>query len=437
MSGFHCRVALIEGRAVSDVRIEADGAGRITALAAGQPGEDGDLRLGFVLAGAANAHSHAFHRALRGRTHGDGGDFWQWRARMYAVAAMLDPGLYRELAAAVFAEMLAAGYTSVGEFHYVHHRPDGTPFRDPNAFGRALAEAARSTGMRLTLLDTCYLTSAPGVPLLPEQLRFGDRDADGFLDRWHGLAELSGEGVTIGAAIHSVRAVPPHAVERLVEGLPVDAPLHVHLSEQRAENEQSLTAYGATPARVLMDAGAVTPRLSVVHATHLTDDDIALLGRAGVTAVFCPTTEADLGDGIGPARDLLDAGARIALGSDQHAVVDPFLEVRGLEGGERLRSETRGRFGPAQLDAARAADGAAALGVLGGIRVGAVCDLVEVDDASVRTVGARPEQLVLAATAQDVLRVVVGGRVVAGGGLLVDGGEPASMLAASFATLGI
>ncbi|MFT4235451.1 MAG: formimidoylglutamate deiminase [Microbacterium sp.] len=375
---------------------------------------------------AANAHSHAFHRVLRGRTHGDGGSFWTWRERMYDVARVLDPELYGQLAEAVFAEMLIAGYTAVGEFHYVHHRPDGTPYDDPNAFGVALALAAERVGLRLTLLDTCYLESAPGQPLLLEQQRFGDGSASTWLDRWHGLSDLASDLVTVGAAIHSVRAVPPGAIAQIVQGLPAEAPLHVHLSEQPAENEQSLAAYGLTPAAVLAEAGALAPRLSVVHATHLTHDDIALLGGAGVTAVFCPTTEADLGDGIGPARELADAGAMIAIGSDQHVVIDPFAETRTLEGHERLRSGLRGRFTPAELDAIRGANGFRSLGI-------ASDDSVMLRDDSVRTAGADHPALV--ATASDVQRVTVAGRVVAENGLLADGRDPAILLRDAIAAI--
>jgi formiminoglutamate deiminase len=376
-----------------------------------------------TIASSANAHSHAFHRVLRGRTHGGGGSFWTWRDLMYRAAAALDPDLYRQLAEAVFAEMLVAGYTAVGEFHYVHHRPDGTPYNDPNAMGQALADAAESVGIRLTLLDTCYLTNGPGTPLLPAQARFGDGTGQGWLARWHDLAPLASELVTIGAAIHSVRAVPPATIAEIVRALPDDVPLHVHLSEQPAENEQSLTAFGRTPTGVLADAGALSRRLSVVHATHLTDDDIALLGGAGVTVVMCPTTEADLGDGIGPARELVDAGAVIAIGSDQHVTIDPFLEVRGLEGGERLRSRARGRFTPVELEAARTTGGFSSVGVRNHTR-----DVVTIDDSSVRTAGADADQLLYAATAGDVVEVAVDGAVVARDGLLADGRDPARLL---------
>ena len=435
MTALFARRALVAGEELHDVRVEVDEQGRIAALTAGADAPAGALRLGTVLAGSGNAHSHAFHRALRGRTHDRGGDFWVWREEMYRAAALLDPQSYFTLAEAAFAEMLAAGWTGVAEFHYVHHRPDGIPYANPNAIGAALVAAARSVGIRLTLLDTCYLEGGPGKPLEAAQVRFGDGTAERWLERWHALTALGGDTVTIGAALHSVRAVPPAAIATIAAALPEEVPLHIHLSEQPAENGQVLARYGRTPAQVLADAGALSPRLSVVHATHLTREDIALLGEAGVTAVFCPTTEADLGDGIGPARALADAGATLALGSDQNAVVDPFLELRALEAGERLSTRSRGRFTPAELDAARSAGGYRGLGSLGGLAVGAPADLVEIDPASVRTAGSRLPQLPLAATAADVTRVIVGGRVVAEGGLLADGRAPAGLLSSALEAL--
>lgn len=417
-----CERVLDAGTVSHDVAIEVDAAGRIERVTPGTPRLRGDLALGTVLPGMANAHSHAFHRVLRGRTHGgaatDSGDFWRWRERMYAVAGMLDPESYRALAVGVFGEMVAAGFTAVGEFHYVHHRPGGTPYQPAHAMELALASAASEVGVRLVLLDTFYLRGGVDAPLSAQQLRFGDRDAARWLERWHALREALGGSalVTLGAAVHSTRAVPPEALAVVAAGLPADVPLHVHVSEQPQENSDVLARYGRTPVGLLADAGLLTPRLAAVHATHLSDDDLALLGAAGATVVMCPTTEADLGDGIGPARRLADAGARIALGSDQNAVVDPFLELRGLEAGERLASGERGRFSPAELLTAAGPAGYAALGLgAGGVAPGSWADFIEVDPASVRTVGAALEQLPLAATASDVQRVVVGGRLLGSG----------------------
>ena len=429
-TSYWCETLLTAGGARSGVRLTVGTDGCIAARANDVPAEPGDIRLGTVLPGQANAHSHAFHRALRGRTHDQGGDFWRWRERMYTVAQTLTPELYLHLARAVFAEMLVSGYTAVGEFHYLHHRPDGTPYPQEHAMELALATAAREVGIRLVLLDTSYLTGGLGTPLRPEQRAFGDGSAAGWLTRWAALRETltadaaarPGEPalVTLGAAVHSVRAVPREAIREILAGLPAELPVHIHISEQRQENADSLAAYQATPTGVLHGLGALTPRLSVVHATHLSDHDLRLLGDNGVTVVMCPSTEADLGDGIGRARELAAAGCPIALGSDQNAVIDPFLELRGLEMAERLAAGSRGRFTPAALLRAAGTHGYAALGLgPAGLAPGDPADLVEIDAGSIRTLGAHPDQLVLAATAADVQRVIVAGRIVADRGRLV------------------
>lgn len=428
---FWCETLLADGVPTPGVRLEVGPDGRLARVTTGSAPHAGDVRLGTVLPGMANAHSHAFHRALRGRTHADGGDFWRWREAMYRVAGLLDPDRYYALARAVFAEMLVSGWTAVGEFHYVHHRPDGSRYAREHAMELALAAAARDVGIRLVLLDTVYLAGGIGLPLAPGQRAFNDGSAAGWLGRWNSLNEALGTDpdarVSLGAAIHSVRAVPPDAMREVLAGLPETVPLHIHLSEQPQENANCLAGYGMTPTGLLAGLGALAARLSVVHATHLTDDDIELIGAAGATVVICPTTEADLGDGIGPARRLSDAGARIALGSDQNAVVDPLLEMRGLEAGERLASGSRGRFDLAQLLAAASANGYASLGLgENRLRAGDLCDLVELSTGSVRTVGSAPAQLPLTATASDVRRVIVHGVIVADSGRLVSTGATAT-----------
>lgn len=401
---------LRDGRIDRGVLLEADAAGTVIAEEAGVPAPRDAIALDLAVPGLGNAHSHAFHRALRGRTH-ESGSFWTWRERMYRAAARLDPDLYRELATAVFGEMIAGGWTVVGEFHYVHHRPGGTPYAGHD-MELALADAAETAGIRLVLLDTCYLTGGIGRSLSTEQRRFGDGDGGRWLERWYSLRDaLSGRSslVTLGAALHSVRAVPRPAMRLIAAGLPEEVPLHVHLSEQPTENEESMHAYGMTPAEVLADAGAMTERLSAVHATHLTPGDMRLLGEARARVVFCPTTEADLGDGIGPASELMAAGVQLAVGSDQNAVVDALLELRGLEAGERLRSLRRGRVAPAELWRIGSTGGYGALGLTPPARIGGPLDLVEIDGRSLRTAGSLPEQTVLTATAADVTRTVIGG----------------------------
>lgn len=421
------------GDAVADgVRVTAS-EGLITSVETETVPDAADERLrGLVLPGAVNAHSHAFHRLLRGRTHGDGGSFWTWRELMYREAGRLDPASYERIATAVYAEMVAAGWTAVAEFHYVHHAPDARPYDPPHAMERALARAARASGIRLTLLDTCYLSSGFGAPLEPAQRRFGDADAATWLARLAALRDVfvaEHPEVVVGAAVHSVRAVPVEALERIGAELDPAIPLHVHLSEQPGENAACLEATGLTPTGLLARSGLLSSRLSAVHATHLTDDDVATLGDARATIVMCPTTEADLGDGVGPARRLADAGARLALGTDQHAVVDPLLEARALEHGERLASGRRGRFSPAELVAALTRGGAAAVGrPVGRIAVGEPCDLLVVDETSARTAGSDPGQLVLSATAHDVTRVIIGGHERAVDGVHATLGDVGDLL---------
>jgi formiminoglutamate deiminase len=402
-------------RAVADVVLEVEG-DRITAVRPGAEPPAGAERLrGLTLPGMANGHSHAFHRALRGRTHRSGGTFWTWREDMYAVASVLTPESYSALARAAFAEMALTGITTVGEFHYLHHGPGGTPYDDPNAMGEAVVAAAGDAGIRITLLDTCYLAGGFGRPLEGPQLRFGDGDADTWAARAGGLR--GGSGVRIGAAVHSVRAVPAAQLPTVAEWATArEAPLHVHLSEQRAENDDCRAAHGRTPTQLLADAGALGPRTTAVHATHLTDADVGLLGASHTSVCLCPTTERDLADGIGPARALADAGAALCVGSDSNAVVDLLEEARGVELDERLATQRRGHWPASDLLRAATSDGAAALGWpdTGRLEPGALADWVTVGLDSVRLAGARPdtllESVLFAATAADVRHVVVGGR---------------------------
>ncbi|KAA1395501.1 formimidoylglutamate deiminase [Aeromicrobium ginsengisoli] len=348
----------------------------------------------------ANCHSHVFHRALRGRITG-ADSFWTWRDQMYALAGVLDPDLLFDLARATYAEMHAAGIRSVGEFHYLHHRPDGRAYDDPNAMGEALIAAAREAGVRIALLDTCYLAAGFGLSTGSRsravegvQQRFTDGDADAWAARVDDLARKhAGEyDVVIGAAIHSVRAVPRDQLATVAGAFP-DAPLHVHVSEQPAENEECLAATGLTPVALLAEAGAWTPRTTAVHATHLTPDDVATLGDARSYVCFCPTTEAELADGIGPSVALRDAGARLTLGSDSNTVIDMFAEARAVEMHQRLASGVRGAWSAGQLWQAASSTGHESLGFAGG-------DLIEIEE-SVRTAGA--DEVLWAASAEDVL----------------------------------
>ena len=405
--------ALLEDGVHDDVHLEIE-EGRIISVRAGgqfwgQAGEALPARPQIprasgetlTLPGLANCHSHAFHRALRGHTQAERGSFWTWREQMYAVAAELTPDSYFELARDTYAEMRATGITAVGEFHYLHHQPDGTPYDDPNEMGRALLAAADEVGIRIRLLDTCYLASGFGTAPEGVQVRY----SDGHAERWAERVATFDEP-RVAAAIHSVRAVPRDQLKVVVDAAQ-GKPLHVHLSEQVAENEACLAATGLTPTQLLAEAGALGPLTSAVHATHLTDDDIRLLGESRTNVCFCPTTERDLADGIGPARRLQDAGATLTLGSDSHAVIDLFEEMRAVEMHERLATQRRGHFSAMELLAAATYDGHRSLGFddAGRIALGQRADLVTVDLETIRTrgSGATPETLVFAASGADVV----------------------------------
>jgi formiminoglutamate deiminase len=377
---------------------------------------------GLTIPGLANAHSHAFHRALRGRTHDGRGTFWTWRDRMYRIAEQLDPDSYHELACAVFGEMALAGITCVGEFHYVHHQRDGTPYTDPNALGAALVAAAQHAGIRITLLDTCYLhggmrPDGGTIELDEVQRRFTDGDAERWAERVDAIGATLGPDARLGAAVHSVRAVDPASISTVADyAAEHDLVLHAHVSEQPAENQACLAAHGRTPVELLDDHGALTARSTAVHGNHLSDTDIARLGAARTTVCCCPTTERDLADGIAPTVRLVEAGASLSMGSDSHAVIDLFEELRAVETHERLATLSRGNHAADALLAAATVHGHASLGWTdaGVIAVGARADLVTLRLDSVRTAGCppTPATVVFAASAADVAHVVASGAEV-------------------------
>jgi formiminoglutamate deiminase len=391
MTSYWCELAWLGGsEPESGVRIECSG-GLISSVGAGP--EDGAVRLpGLTIPGLANAHSHAFQRALRGRTQApSGGSFWTWREQMYALAGSLRPERSYALARATFAEMVLAGITLVGEFDYVH---DSGP----------LIEAAADANVRMTLIDTCYLHG--GLD------RFHDASAGAWAARVASLEPLPPH-VRLGAAIHSVRAVDPDSAAIVAAfAAERELPLHAHVSEQPAENEECMERYGATPLGVLARAGAVSDRFTAVHATHFSDEDAQMLAEAGAYCCLCPTTERDLADGIG-----IPSG-RLTLGSDSQAVIDIFEEARAVELDERLRSGVRGSYAGADLLRAATASGYESLGWPEGGRLqkGALADFIAVRLDGVRLAGTRPsdalDAVVFAAGAGDVDTVVAGGEVI-------------------------
>lgn len=418
MTSIWCEVAFVRGRPQPSVLLDID-AGRFRAITIGaEPGTA--IRLdGLTIPGMANAHSHAFHRALRSRTQADRGTFWTWRELMYRAAERLEPDSYHRLARAVFAEMALAGVTCVGEFHYLHHQPDGTLYNDPNEMGRALLAAADDAGIRITLLDTLYLHGGIDVTgyaaPVGAQARFTDGTADAWIERIDALTPTDSQHV--GAAIHSVRAVDPDSMTAVAKwAAGSGAPVHAHVSEQVAENVACVAHHGRTPVAVFDEAGVLSDRFCAVHATHLDAADVELLAATDSTVVLCPTTERDLGDGIGPTGDFASSGVPMALGSDSHAVIDLLEEARALELDERLRSEQRGIHAATDLLAMATVVGHRTLGWndAGSITIGNHADLVTISLNSVRTAGTTHatavESAVFASTAADITDVFVDGR---------------------------
>jgi formiminoglutamate deiminase len=438
VSTYWCEHAWLGGAGVdAGVAIEVDG-DRIATVTSGVASAPGDaVRLvGVTLPGLANTHSHAFHRALRGITQSRPigsapGSFWTWREQMYALAERLDPDRYLALARATYAEMVLAGITLVGEFHYLHHDRDGRPYANPNEMGEVIMQAAAEAGLRITLLDACYLhggvsSTGNAAELAGAQRRFGDGDAGRWAERADALDVSVGNDATtrIGAAIHSMRAVDPVAAAKIAAwATEKDAPLHAHVSEQAVENGACLAAYGKTPTKLLADAGALDTRFTAVHATHVSGDEITMLGRARATCCLCPTTERDLADGVAPAARLRDAGSPLALGTDSHAVIDLFEEARAVELDERLVTGERGTHAAQELLTAAGASGHASLGWPEGGRIaaGAPADFVTIGLDSVRLAGTDAEHVldavVFAGAAADVHHVVVGGRTIVRDGI--------------------
>ena len=350
--------------------------GRIAEIG---PVTEGERLPGRALApGFVNDHSHAFQQGLRGtveriepsRPHDD---FWTWRERMYGLADGLSPDSVREASRRCYGEMLSAGYTSVTEFHYVHHRPDGTSYRDPNALARAVALAAEDTGIRLLMLPVAYARG--GLP------RFRDPTVRSFLHRVDDLREWAKRRplVEVGVAAHSVRAVPRGWLEEIGNyarngGLP----LHIHADEQEREIEECLSEHGVRPVELLAQAGFLGPGTTIVHATHADGRELDLLAAHGASVCACPTTEGNLGDGFLPAVGIRDRGIGLSVGSDSHVRVDPYEELREIETNARRREGRRnvlvaeGEVSPTPY-LLRAGWGCA------GLRAGDHADLIEVN----------------------------------------------------------
>ncbi len=267
--------------------------------------------------------------------------FWTWRETMYAMAARFTPELLHAVASQLYVEMLEAGYTSVCEFHYIHHAPDGQPYAPATAMSDALIAAARYTGIRLALLPVLYMSGGfDARPLSARQRRFGHA-VDDYLRLLDALRSQQGDMLRVGCALHSLRAVPQGAMGDVLAALPDDARIHIHIAEQVPEVQECIAVRGARPVQWLLDNAAVDARWTLVHATHLDDAEVQGIAGTGATVAICTTTEANLGDGLFPLRAYLDAGGRWGVGSDSHSSVSPGEELRWLEYGQRLRAQRR------------------------------------------------------------------------------------------------
>lgn len=299
----------------------------------------------FVLPGMPNLHSHAFQRAMAGlaerQTHAED-SFWTWRETMYAFAGRIGPEELRAIAAQLYVEMLKAGYTRVCEFHYLHHQPDGTPYADPATMSLALIEAAREAGIGLTLLPALYMTGGfDGRALSERQRRFG-HDVESYLRLVQRLRKMEGANLRVGVALHSLRAVPEEALRAvLASGLVDAAPIHIHIAEQIGEVQDCLALRNARPVEWLLEHAPVDARWCLVHATHMTAEETRRVAESGAVAGLCPTTEANLGDGLFPLKDYLQDGGALGVGSDSHISVSPVEELRWLEYGQRLITRHR------------------------------------------------------------------------------------------------
>jgi formimidoylglutamate deiminase len=359
---------------------------------------------GALLPGMPNIHSHAFQYAMAGRAEGRGSDvndgsdvddFWTWRHAMYELAARLDPDSLYEIAREAYREMVRAGYASVVEFHYLHRDPAGLWYADRAAMAKSLIEAARAEGLAIALLPALYSQASPsGAPLSVRQRRFETSVGDILeLSRELRSAYAGDRGVTIGVCAHSLRAVAPADLRALIEGSPAGVPIHLHIAEQQREVEEIEAAFGARPITWLLENFAVDSRWCLVHATQATPDELVAIARSGAVVGLCPTTEANLGDGIFPFAEFAAAGGAFGIGSDSNITISPADELRFIEYGQRLRLRRRlvaasqARSCGETLYAGAAAGGGAVCGFpLGAIALGKRAAFVAIENESASTV---------------------------------------------------
>lgn len=381
-----------DGRLRGGMALSIDAAGQITSITESASPPQSDFRDIALFPGFVNSHSHAFQWGLRGlvqRAREDG-HFFSWREQMFGLVEQLDEQLLFDLSVSAFRAMRSAGYTSVGEFHYLHHLPGGRPYQEPSALAQAVISAAQHVGIRICLLHGAYFRNS-GVDdaRAPGQARLCDRNVDEYLLRHSHLAghigALADSRVSLGAALHSTRTVPAADIRTIAKRW--DGPLHIHINEQPREIEESLEEYGLRPLQVIDSAGALQARTTLVHMTHGTDEELLVAAERGAAICFCPTTERDLGDGIGPSYQALAQRIPLCIGSDSHANIDPMVECRLLEGHERLRRGSRNVIpaGDHRTVAGRLLDigstgGANSLALeTGSLEAGLAADMIEID----------------------------------------------------------
>ena len=333
-----------------DVTVTVGADGMIAAVASGEGGEPVS---GIAVPAMPNVHSHAHQRFMLGlaeRAGPSADSFWTWREAMYGFALRLSPEDLEAVAAQLYVEMLKAGFSVVGEFQYLHHQPDGTPYADPAEMSLRCLAAAEQAGIAITILPTLYAFGGfGGQPPVAGQRRFIN-DAERFLKIVNNLSIQQGPLLRVGISPHSLRAVTPDLLRDVIAGLPPDAPIHIHVAEQVKEVEDCLAFCGLRPVELLMREFDLSDRWTAIHATHMTAAETEALAHSGAIAGLCPTTEANLGDGIFPAVDFLHHGGAIAIGSDSHITVSPSEDLRMLEYSQRLRDRTRNALaaGPGQ-----------------------------------------------------------------------------------------
>jgi formiminoglutamate deiminase len=403
-------------------------AGRITRVEPDSAAGSAEVHA-VALPGLCNVHSHAFQRGMAGlseRGAGRDDDFWSWREVMYRFLARMTPDDVAAVAAQAYAEMLESGFTRVGEFHYLHHNPDGRPYADAAAMAGAIVAACDATGIGLTLLPVFYAHgNFGGAEPSPGQKRFLS-SRDGFARLVEASRALLPADATLGVAPHSLRAVTPAELAE-VTALATDGPIHIHAAEQQREVDDCLAWSGRRPVEWLLDEAGIDARWCLIHATHLTDAECDALAARGAVAGLCPVTEANLGDGIFPATRYLRAGGRFGVGTDSNIAIDLASELRALEYSQRLRDRRRvllagngqDSVGRTLFDAALAG-GAQALGVTGGLSAGAPADMVSLDTTHPTLAGADPATLldrwIFAGRTGPIDRVWRGGRLCVEGG---------------------